>query len=208
MPKYGLLSMILQAYQEGISDDLALIPVYIGYDKIIEERAYLQELGGEVKQPEKVVDLIKSSRVLRKRFGSVYVNIAEPILLKSYLASLGRPYEDMDVSERRELYRKIGYQIVNAINQSSVVTSFSLMACCLLCHYRRGIAHNELTRIFDSFCDWLVFNNVKLAATLANRGKAMESALELFEQTSLLDRMGIEEEDQDDEIEETALFGT
>jgi len=31
MPKYGLLSMIIQAYKEGACDDLALIPVYIGY---------------------------------------------------------------------------------------------------------------------------------------------------------------------------------
>ncbi len=46
MPKYGLLSMILQAYQEKACDDLAAIPVYIGYDRVIEEKAYLEELGG------------------------------------------------------------------------------------------------------------------------------------------------------------------
>ena len=46
MPKYGLLSMVLEAYQEKITEDLAIIPVYIGYDRIIEEKSYLQELGG------------------------------------------------------------------------------------------------------------------------------------------------------------------
>jgi len=45
MPKYGLLSMIIQAYQEGACEDLALVPVYIGYDRVIEEKSYLKELG-------------------------------------------------------------------------------------------------------------------------------------------------------------------
>jgi len=49
MPKYGMLSMILQAYQEGISSDLAIIPAYIGYDRVIEEKSYLEELGGASK---------------------------------------------------------------------------------------------------------------------------------------------------------------
>ncbi len=202
LPKYDILSMVLQAYQEGISDDVALIPIYIGYDKIIEEKSYLQEIGGEAKQPEKVADLLKTSSILRRRYGSVYVNIAEPMLLKSYLSPLEKTYEELDAVERQNLYRRIGYEIVSAINQVSVVTPFSLMACCLLSHYRRGIAQNELNRIYDLFCDWLVGNRVKLASTFSSRERAMADALALFEQSKLLDLMGVEEEDREDEIEE------
>lgn len=202
MPKYGLLSMIIQAYKEGISDDLALIPVYIGYDRIIEEKSYLKELGGAPKAPEKAVDLLKSGSVLRKRFGSVYVNIGEPILLKSYLASLDKSYESMFQEERRSLYRKIGYEIVNEINQSSIVTPFSLTACGLLCHYRRGIAQNELMTIINAFYDWLVFSDVKFASTFSRKEKAIENALDLFEQSHLIDKLGLEEEDRDEDIEE------
>ena len=202
MPKYGLLSMIIQAYQEGISDDLALIPVYIGYDKIIEEKAYLQELGGAPKKPEKILDLLKTSNILRKRFGSVYVNIGEPILLKSYMASLEKPYDSMVVEERQRLYREIGHEIVTEINKTSVITPFSLTACGLLCHYRRGIAHKELMAICNAFYDWLSHNGAKFAATFANKERAIEDALGLIEQYHLMARMGIEEEDQDDDIEE------
>ena len=46
MPKYGLLSMVLQAYQEKYCDNFAAIPVYIGYDRVVEEKSYLQELTG------------------------------------------------------------------------------------------------------------------------------------------------------------------
>jgi len=45
MPKYGLLSMIMQAYREASFDDLAIVPIFIGYDKVIEEKSYLKELG-------------------------------------------------------------------------------------------------------------------------------------------------------------------
>ncbi|HOW57075.1 MAG TPA: 1-acyl-sn-glycerol-3-phosphate acyltransferase, partial [Smithellaceae bacterium] len=43
MPKYGLLSMVLQAHQEKYCDNFAAIPVYIGYDRVIEEKSYLKE---------------------------------------------------------------------------------------------------------------------------------------------------------------------
>ncbi|MCX5826436.1 MAG: 1-acyl-sn-glycerol-3-phosphate acyltransferase, partial [Deltaproteobacteria bacterium] len=73
MPKYGLLSMIIQAFQQQATEDLAAIPIYIGYDRVIEEKSYLKELGGAPKEQEKTTDVIKSSKVLRKRYGSVYV---------------------------------------------------------------------------------------------------------------------------------------
>src|SRR4030042_2244475 len=71
MPKYGLLSVIIQAYQEKAVDDLAAIPVYIGYDRVVEEKAYSQELGGAEKEKEKATQMIKSGKLLRKRHGRV-----------------------------------------------------------------------------------------------------------------------------------------
>ena len=73
MPKYGLLSMIIQAYQEKYCDNFAAIPVYIGYDRVIEEKSYLKELSGASKTPENTADIIKTSKILRKRYGRVYV---------------------------------------------------------------------------------------------------------------------------------------
>ena len=34
MPRYGLLSMIMRAFQNEATEDMALIPIYIGYDRI------------------------------------------------------------------------------------------------------------------------------------------------------------------------------
>jgi len=202
MPKYGMLSMIIQAYLEGISGDLAIIPVYIGYDRVMEEKSYLEELGGASKTKETAAEVIRSSGVLRKRYGRVYVNIGEMIFLKSYLASLEKPVEGMTQPERQSLYRKIGYEIVGEINKVSVVTPFSLIAAALLCHYRRGLSHNELTAIIDELYDYLSYRKVKFASTFANREKAVADALALFESSGLISKMGVEEEDEDEDVEE------
>jgi len=202
MPKYGLLSMIIQAFTKGTCDDLAAIPVYIGYDRVIEEKAYLKELGGEAKEREKTTDVIKSRKLLRKRYGRVYVNVGEPILLKSYLASQEKSFNDMSLAERQSVYRKIGYEIVLRINHVSVVTPFSLVASALLCHDRRGISHDELTDVLRLFYDYLGHRKVNMAETLLNhRDRAIGEALALFDQSEFISRMGAEE-DERDEVEE------
>ena len=203
MPKYGLLSTIIQAYQEGACDDLALIPVYIGYDRVIEEKSYLKELGGAPKAKDKTTDLLRSSKVLRKRYGRVYLNIGEPIQMKSYLAALEKKFEDMILEERQSIYRKIGYEICLRIGNVSVVTPYALISAGLLSHDRRGMSHNDLMNVLNSFYDYLAHRHIRLAATLANRRKAIRDALDLLEQGGLISRVGTEEEEEDeDEFEE------
>jgi glycerol-3-phosphate O-acyltransferase len=198
MPKYGLLSMIIQAYQEGACEDLALIPVYIGYDRVIEEKAYLKELGGAPKAKEKTTDLIRSSKVLRKRYGRVYVNIGEPMQMKSYLGALDKKYEDMILEERQSLYRKIGYETVVKISNVSVVTPYALIAAGFLSHDRRGMSYNDLMTVLNIFYDYLAHQRIPLAETLANRRKAIRDALDLLEQGGLISHVGTEEEEEDE----------
>ena len=202
MPRYGLLSMVIQAYQEGISSDLAILPVFIGYDRVIEEKSYLRELGGAPKKKENAGTVIRNSSILRKRYGRVYVNAGEPILLKSYLSSLEKHFEQMSTDERRSFYRKLGYEIVAEINKVSVVTPFSLIAACVLCRFQRGISHDDLKLILNLFYDFLQFRNVPLASTFAHKEKAISDALLIFESEGLISKMGIEEEDKAEEVAE------
>jgi glycerol-3-phosphate O-acyltransferase len=202
MPKYGMLSVIIQAYQEGISNDLAIIPVFIGYDRVMEEKSYLEELGGVSKTKEKATDVIKSSRLLRKRYGRVYVNIGDAIFLKRYMASLEKSFHDMTLAERQSLYRKIGYEIVGEINRVSVVTPAALLAAALLCHYRRGIAHDDLVGVAGELYNYLAYRNVKFSSTFISRERAISDALLWFEQSGFISKMGIEEEDKEEEVEE------
>jgi glycerol-3-phosphate O-acyltransferase len=201
MPKFGLLSMLIQAYKKNACDDMAAIPVFIGYDRVLEEESYLKELGGAPKTREKTSDVIKSHKVLRKRYGRVYVNIGEPLYLKPYLASQEIPFEDMTLEERQSLYRKISYEITLEINKVSVVTPFSLVAAGLLCHDRRGISHDELMAVLNIFYEYLGDRKVSFAATLVHKEKAFIDALNLFDQSGIISKVGADELEQD-EIEE------
>lgn len=198
MPKYGLLSMVLQAYQEKYCDNFAAIPVYIGYDRVVEEKSYLKELTGVPKVQENTADMIKSGSILRKRYGRVYVNIGEPIIMKDYLEKREKQISQMNLEERQSLYRKIGYEIVLEINNVSVVTPFSMVASGLLSHDRRGISHEDLTDVINEFYEYLFTRKVKFAATFAHQGKAIADALNIFAQSGIISKIEAEE----DEIEE------
>jgi glycerol-3-phosphate O-acyltransferase len=201
VPKYGLLSMLLQAYQEKYCENLALIPVYIGYDRVIEEKSYLKELSGATKTPENTAEILKSGKVLTRKFGRVYVNIGEPMVMKSYLESQDKPMEQMTVDERQSLYRKIGYELVLEINKVSVITPFSLVACVILSHDRRGISHNDLMGILNEFYEYLQVRKVKFAETFSNHEKAIIDALNIFVQSGFIDKIEAEE-DEDEEMQE------
>lgn len=68
MPKYGLLSMVIQSFEEGIHDDMAVLPVFIGYDRVMEEKSYLEELSGSPSSSSKKSVLPIPSLTVRKPF--------------------------------------------------------------------------------------------------------------------------------------------
>jgi glycerol-3-phosphate O-acyltransferase len=201
IPKYGLLSMVIQAYQEKYSENLAMIPVYIGYDRVIEEKSYLKELSGATKTPENTAEIIKTGKILSKRFGRVYVNVGEPMIMKSYLEAQEKPIEQMAMDERQSLYRKIGYEIVLEINKVAVITPFSLVASVILSHDRRGISYNELFDILNEFYEYLSVKKVKFAETFSNHEKAIIDALNIFVQQGFISKIEAEE-DEDEEMQE------
>jgi len=201
MPKYGLLSMFIQALQDKYCENFAAIPVYLGYDRVIEEKTYLKELSGEQKKPENTAEIIKSSSILRKRYGRVYLNIGEPIAMKEYLAAQEKPIEKMTVVERQALYRKIGYEIALRINEVSVVTPFALLAAVILSHDRRGISLDELMDNLNEYYEFLLIKKVKFAASFANRERAIIDAINIYMQSNVITKFSADE-DEEEEMQE------
>ena len=197
MPKYGMLSMVIQANM-GLHRDLAIIPVFIGYDRVMEETAYLQELGGAAKEKERATSVIRSGKLLNKRYGRVYVNVGEPIYLRPYLQAQEKPLESMDMDERRSLYRKMSYEVVSEISRVSVVTPFALVSAALLCHFKRGLTRNDLLEIIHELFHYLAARGVPIASTFANPERAIQEALDQFKSMGLISEMGAEEGEEDE----------
>ena len=89
MPKLGLLAMIVDAWRSGARDDVQLVPVSIGYERIIEARSYERELSGSAKQAEDLGGLLRTTSVFRSRYGRIHLQFGEPISLAEVAEGAG-----------------------------------------------------------------------------------------------------------------------
>ncbi len=186
MPKYGLLSMVLKAWHEGHMTNLGIIPVYIGYDRVIEEKSYVKELEGAAKDGEKATDVIRSRKVVKKRYGHVYVNIGEPILLNDYMRQQAVAYDALDEEARQAFYRKISYEIALAINQVSVITPNALAAAAFLVHDRTGIRRDRWRATVDSLRQYLAYRQAPFSTSFDRGENAIEDAVDIFVRDQLI----------------------
>src|SRR5690554_636021 len=58
-PKTGMLAITLRSYLRSSRLPIAFVPVYIGYERVLEGRTYLGELRGAAKKKESIGDLFR-----------------------------------------------------------------------------------------------------------------------------------------------------
>ena len=78
-PKFGLLTVLLDAYYDKRVDNLQFVPVSINYSWVLEAESYPGELLGEQKIKESMSRLLKAYDVLNMNFGYIFVEFGEPI---------------------------------------------------------------------------------------------------------------------------------
>ncbi|HEX9883801.1 MAG TPA: 1-acyl-sn-glycerol-3-phosphate acyltransferase [Desulfobaccales bacterium] len=183
VPKLGLLNMLLRTYDEKAAPDLWFVPTFIGYDQVLEEKAYLSELEGVSKKAESMGQLVKARKFLKKRYGKAYIQFSEPVSIKEYLAQLP-PGSEPHLA--RDHGQEIAYRIIQAINQVSVVTPFSLVCAALLTYPRKGVYRWELLQIIQVFYEYLQAHGVLQADSLENLPQAVEDTLVLCESRKLI----------------------
>lgn len=124
LPKPGLLARTLQAQERGTQKPMLLIPIYIGYEKVLEGSTYLSELQGQRKKKESPLDVLRVIKHLRQSFGRVQVNFGQPIDLDSWRAS--RVDEQALPALQQEIAGRI--QQAAGLNRTNLV-ALSLLAC-------------------------------------------------------------------------------
>jgi len=184
LPKLGLLNMILRTYYDKATPDLIFVPTFIGYDQVLEEKAYLKELEGSKKEKESVGQLMKARKFLKKRYGRAYIQFSEPISLKEYLARL--PSSPDQPAEASNHSQELAYRIIQDINRISVVTTFSLVCAALLTYPRKGVYRRELLQIIQVLHDYLQTQKVPRVDSLDNLPQAVEDTLTLCEARKLI----------------------
>ncbi|MEM6957289.1 MAG: 1-acyl-sn-glycerol-3-phosphate acyltransferase, partial [Myxococcota bacterium] len=138
-PKLGLLAMVADAAQKAPLKEVSFVPISIGYERIIEEGSYMQELSGGDKKKENVGGLLSTPRILRSQYGRLYVQVGEILPIAELRHALR---EEPD--ERKALLLAFGRRINREINRVTAVTPAALVATALLESRRRGIRRAEL----------------------------------------------------------------
>ena len=107
------------------------------------------------------------------------------------MATLSLP-ESGDLQARQQGH-DLSYRIIQAINQISVVTPFSLVCAALLTYPRKGVYRRELLQIIKVLHDYLKVQGVPEADSLGDLPQAVEDILTLCESRKLVTRIEKEE---------------
>lgn len=151
-PKAGMLAMTVDTYVREPRVPIVFMPVYFGYEKLLEGSSFINEMGGAEKKKESLGGLIRSAKSLRENYGKVYVNIGEPIALAPLLDARKPGWRDdtPDDEERPawigDVIDDLGEAIMGGINSAAAVTPISLLASVLLATPKQSMGALELQR--------------------------------------------------------------
>lgn len=145
-PKYGMLDMVVQAYTSGRLESVKIVPISVGYEKIIEESAYRQELLGGEKEKESLGGLLKAPKFLTSKYGRLYVEFADAIDLGDYLDKYEIDRLNPSHKALQNLNVRLAHRIIYDINEVTTVTPTALAATVLLNNESRGIERDRFLR--------------------------------------------------------------
>jgi len=128
--RYGILSYLVDAFEESGLEDVALVPVSIVYDQLHEVGAIAAEEHGATKKAEGLGWIVRYTQAQRRPFGHAHVRFAEPLSLREAMQ------EDGTVP-------KIAFEVLHRINGVTPITPSAVVALALLGADGRAMTFEE-----------------------------------------------------------------
>jgi glycerol-3-phosphate O-acyltransferase len=160
-PKTGMISMTVRSFLRHPQRPVAFLPVYFGYERVVEGSTYIGELSGKPKEKESIFGLLGTARKLREKFGHVFVNIGEPILLNDVLEQFDPQWrertrdEDARIPWMNPAVNLLAERIMRNINSAAAVSPINLLAVVLLATPRQALPEQDLIRQIDLYLSLL-----------------------------------------------------
>ena len=156
-PKTGMLAMTIQSLLRGIDRPLTLVPVYIGYEHVMEVGTYHKELSGSQKKNESVFGVIKAIKNLRN-YGKGYINFGQPININQFLNEKVPDWKaDIDeINPQKPNWlppnvNLLADQVMTNINQSAALNGVALIALILHATDNKALSKVDLEKQLDFF---------------------------------------------------------
>lgn len=156
-PKTGMLSMTVRAFLREPRRPVVFVPVYFGYERLMEGETYLGELTGAAKKKESIGDLFRAIPKLRQRFGRVQVSFGEPVDLGALLASHAPDWREQRLRDDArppwlgQAITDLAQRIQQRVNAAASATPTNLLATVLLSMPRQAMPEADLVRQLDLY---------------------------------------------------------
>jgi glycerol-3-phosphate O-acyltransferase len=156
-PKTGMLAITMRSFLRSSRTPIVFVPVYIGYERVLEGRTYLGELRGASKKKESIFDIFKVIGALKQRFGQVAVNFGEPIKLADFLEQQQPGWREQELGPQYKpewlnaTTHRLGETVARHLNEAAAVNPVNLVALALLSTSRLALDERALTRVLDLY---------------------------------------------------------
>ena len=156
-PKTGMLAMTIQSLLRGIDRPLTLVPVYLGYEHVMEVGTYHKELSGGEKKGESIFGVLKAIKSLRN-YGNGYVNFGEPMNINEFLNKQVPDWKDaidpidpLKPSWLTPTVNVLANQVMENVNKSAALNGVALTALILHASKNKALSKIELETQLDFF---------------------------------------------------------
>jgi len=151
-PKTGMVSMTVQAMLRGLDRPVTIVPVYFGYENVMEVATYYKELKGAKKEKESFWQVLGIFKKLRN-FGHGYVNFGEPIQVNQYLDKMVPQWkDDIDPIEVQKpawmapAVNGLANELMTRINSAAATNALALTATVLLASDNNALSRQKLEK--------------------------------------------------------------
>ena len=179
-PKTGFLSIILQGFEQGYCRDLIFVPTSVIYDRVIEEGAYLKELGGGQKESENFRQVLQARRFLKSSYGKIYIRFDKPFSLREQMTSQGE-------EQSADLHKNLALHLADSINNITLITPLSLISTAILTSHRKGFYVPELKNTVELYMNLAKRINAPVSGELLDIDKAIDDALGLLREWNVIE---------------------
>jgi len=164
-PKTGMVAMTMQSFIRGVKRPMVMVPVYVGYERILEGKEYLGEMHGNVKKNESVGQLLGVRKVLKRSYGKAYVNFGDPIDINEYIdknyhqwhklkekmSSTGKNMNEIKPEWFTPMVQKFTQFLLQNINKAVVLNCVNLVSTVLLSSPRNAIDRIQLVNQLNCY---------------------------------------------------------
>ncbi|VFP82936.1 Glycerol-3-phosphate acyltransferase [Candidatus Erwinia haradaeae] len=173
-PKTGMLLVTLQSMLRATNRPISLVPIYIGYEHVLEVRSYKNELRGMTKKKEGFRSIVHGLRYLRN-FGQSYVNFGEPLSLVNYLnrhipewRKGVNPRSSQHPAWLTPVVHNIAQEIMIRINNAAAVNAINLSVTALLAAQECSLTRQQLMEQLACYLQLLKNVPYSLETTIPN----------------------------------------